>query len=86
MITIHKYPFQIRNIIRIKMPRIFKILKVECQRQTPCIWAMVDLDAEEMEVVLTCYGTGEPIHHDWNDHVATFQEGPYVWHLFRNAQ
>lgn len=65
------------------MPVGAEIISVQMQNGTPCIWAIVPLGAPtELRSFITI-GTG----HDFEDaftgwHIATYQTGPYVWHVF----
>ena len=85
--TIHKYPLPTTDFPRVTMPGYPRILKVECQRGEPFIWALVRPDATPIEHRFRIFGTGHPVAE--NDivglaHVATFQQGSCVWHVFGN--
>lgn len=81
MMTIYKYPFAIEDRFVLRMPAGTRILHVETQGGTPCLWALVDTTHHEVGWVFRIYGTGHPIA-EAGDHVATFQQGPFVWHMF----
>ena len=82
--TIYKYPFAVNDEVTILMPDGAKILHVDCQAGLPCVWAMVDPNKPEVPQHFYIFGTGhlipELFGHD--NHVATFQQGPFVWHMF----
>ena len=81
--TIWKFTFDISDSISVPMPKGADILSVEVQGGVPCIWALVDPDAEKEARKFLLYGTGHPIDGMSADrYVATFQQGPFVWHLF----
>jgi hypothetical protein len=86
VITIYKYPFPIHDSFTLEVPDNFKILKVEVQHYTPCIWMMVAVDRPKITIKFRLYGTGHKVESDWDDHVATFQQGNFVWHLFRDMK
>ena len=81
--TIWKFPFAICKLIEIEMPQDARILHVECQQVTPCIWALVDPDAPKVARRFRLLGTGHhAIREDLGCHLGTFQQGPFVWHIF----
>lgn len=83
MKTIYKYPL-IQNSVRItiEMPDNAKILLVEKQGTTTCLWALIDSDASIRTYKFRIFGTGGVVPEDIVDHVWSWQDGPYVWHLF----
>ena len=44
---IFKYELKVSDIQFVSMPKGAKLLKVQTQRATPCIWALVDPDKEK---------------------------------------
>jgi hypothetical protein len=81
--TIYKYPFGIDDRFAMQMPVGAEILHAEMQGGTPCLWALVDSEAPR-ELAFRLFGTGHPFPEDVAlAHVSTFQQGPFVWHLFR---
>jgi hypothetical protein len=84
--TIHKYPFHIYDRETVCMPEGAKILKIEMQRDVPFLWALVDTEAAPIDHHFLVFGTGRPIGRDLRlgGHVATFQAGPFVWHVFED--
>jgi hypothetical protein len=83
--TIYKYPFPVTDEINIEMPRDAQILSVQFQGHTACMWAMVVPERKMVMRHFRIFGTGHPIEMEpQNDlvHVATFQQPPFVWHLF----
>ena len=84
--VIYKYQFQIADEFSIEMPFEAIILHVDVQGGVPCIWAMVDPDAEKVQRKFRIIGTGR--RHEstlaFKPHIATFQMPPYVWHLFED--
>lgn len=88
MKTIHKYVLQISASQPVVMPRGAKILTVQSQGHTPCIWALVDPDEVAEMRIIEIYGTGDPIHALPNgkgrQYIGTFQikNGESVFHAF----
>lgn len=86
MPTVHKYPFEVAKRFDLELPGGATILRAECQRTQPCLWALVDTEEPPERVSFHLYGTGDAIDPgdaEGLEHVDTFQQGPYVWHLFR---
>jgi len=87
---IYKYEFEIGDFVEIDFPKTSTILKIECQGNQPCLWAMVDVgeisdpsrlmgDKQKFRI----FGTGHPIPVNFDGkHIATFQQDPFVWHMF----
>jgi hypothetical protein len=69
---------------KIEMPKDASILEIQTQKETPCIWAICDPEAEKETRTFVVKGTGhvynfmeEPLIY-----LGTFQEGRLVWHVF----
>jgi hypothetical protein len=82
MTTIWKFPIPIRDDISIIMPVGARVLHVGCQLGHPCMWATVDPDAPPAARNFRVLGTGHRFRGDERQHVGTFQQGTFVWHLF----
>jgi hypothetical protein len=93
MKTIWKYSTlvdsQFKDKIEIEMPKNAEILCVQRDGKTgiPCIWAIVDTDAEKETRYFELFGTGIKIHSDMGierKYVGTYQyqRGEFVGHLF----
>lgn len=84
MKSIWKFPFEITGEQKIFMPRTAKILSVQVQHGTPCIWALVDTDEQKTERTFIVHGTGHPCSCDASEFIGTFQisGGALVFHLF----
>lgn len=86
MRTIYKYPFQVEDVVTQFMPMGSEILAVQVQGDIPCIWAIVDPEAELEVRRFQLYGTGHTmdIAVTQDQHVGTFQllGGRFVGHLF----
>lgn len=90
---IFKYEVKIADQFEIKMPKGADILNVQMQKEVPCIWAMVDTEAEEETRCFRVIGTGNPIpefdesskmrYKRGYKYIGTFLQynGALVWHL-----
>jgi hypothetical protein len=87
MLTIYKYPFQIADRFELTLPTDRKVLHADVQPGTgPCLWVMVNPHSAEEVVTFHVFGTGmeiDPEEVGKNEFVSTFQQPPFVWHLFR---
>ena len=79
--TVWKFPFRLDDSIVLEMPEGAEILMVDCQQGQPCMWARVNPDAPKKNYIFFLCGTGHPAPS--GDHVASFQQGPFVWHVFK---
>jgi hypothetical protein len=81
--NVYKYPFEVDDRVRIEFPIGYKILLVEHQQRAgDCIWALVDPKAERKTELFIITGTGQPVPEHVN-HIASWQSGPFVWHMWR---
>lgn len=91
MRTIHKYPFSIKDKFTVAIPKFSRVIHVEVQgEQGPCMWAEVDTEQPLVDYPFRVYSAGHEIpERDMRlsliQHVATFQQHPFVWHLYRDA-
>lgn len=92
MLTIWKFPFEINDDVEIEMPMGARILHVDMQNGSPCMWALVSSEAEKQKRRFLIFGTGHELPQappfEPNDirayHVGSFQmaDGQLVWHVF----
>jgi hypothetical protein len=61
MKTIYKYELKITDIQSIEMPIGAEILSAGLQKQTPCIWALVEDENKLQNRIIEVLGTGNPI-------------------------
>lgn len=86
MKAIWKFVF-ILDTTDISMPRGAKFLHVSLQAGEPCLWAIVDPQADKVRRLIRVRGTGYEIPDgDSELHIGTFQQGPYVWHVFDRGE
>ena len=88
MKSIWKFPIEITDEQKVFMPRTAKILSVQVQQGTPCVWALVDTEEQKTERTLVVHGTGHPCVCDSSEFVGTFQVagGSLVFHLFEKKE
>ena len=82
MRTIFKFPFIPRDEFKITMPKGADVLHVALQGDQPCIWAAVDNEEDQEPRDFRLVGTGHPLPPVEYLYVGTFQQPPFVWHLF----
>jgi hypothetical protein len=75
--VVYKYP-----VDEVKMPRGAKVVHVGEQGGKPFLWALVDPDQPEEERTFIVLGTGQAVNGELWSHVGTFQQPPFVWHVF----
>lgn len=89
MKTIYKYPFEIKDVVELRMQKGAKLLSVQDQKGAACAWALVDPTAELENRKLRIFGTGHPVPEEELvnlEYFTTFQmhydRGDLVWHVF----
>lgn len=84
--TIWKFPIPCEDIFKLDLPLGAKVLTVQTQIGTPCIWVLVDPEMEETPYWFRLAGTGHPLDPvESETYVGTFQlrDGALVFHLFQ---
>lgn len=84
--TIWKYPLQVVDQQTVFMPAGAKLLDVQMQAGTPCVWALVPAQSNAQEAVeIRIHGTGHRFDAERYEHIGTFQMngGSLVFHAFR---
>jgi hypothetical protein len=67
----------------IEMPKGAEILKLMVQDSfNVCIWAKVDPEMEIESRRFEVIGTGHPFNDTNKQYIGTYQDGPFVWHIF----
>ena len=85
MQSIWKFPLGVSAAIDIRMPVGARILCVQAQFGTPCIWALVDIDAPKLVArTFYTYCTGHQHEAMTGVYVGTYQleGGALVFHVF----
>ncbi len=86
MTTIWKFLLEVTDTQDVKMPRGARILTVDVQHGTPCLWALVDGEQPRESRHIQMYGTGHSFDPVPSDYIGTFQlsGGSLVFHVFEN--
>lgn len=81
--TIWKFVLAEGSLQKIRMPKDAKVLTVQMQHGTACLWVLVDPVANEEDRWFRVYGTGHDIQ-DEGTYIGTFQMkgGLYIFHVF----
>lgn len=69
----------------IMMPIGAEILTMQLQNGKPCIWALVDPEAEKSIREIEIHGTGHDISYTdiiQRKYIGTYQVEPFVFHVF----
>jgi len=92
MRKIYKYTIETTDVQTIKVPKLAGVnsfteqfLKVDVQKEKPCIWCLVDTMEEEQEITLHVVGTGNPMPLLSKDNYLgsyMLYNGELVFHLF----
>jgi hypothetical protein len=87
MKTIWKFTLALTDSQRIEMPEETEILTVQLQGETIQLWAVVDLHEPAKTEMRTfeIHGTGNPISDGMREYIGTFQQPPFVWHVFERV-
>lgn len=84
--SIYKYELRVDDEQIVQLPRGAQVLCVQTQRERPCLWCLVDVDAPIEPRTFRIYGTGHPFDRDPLDtrYIGTFQlrGGQLVFHVF----
>ena len=83
MQMIYKYKLEFQPIQIVKLP-LKRILTIQIQDGTPCLWALVDTEAPEVPMQIRMAGTGTHDAHDFDKlrFISTTQYGAFVLHWF----
>jgi hypothetical protein len=84
MKSIYKYPL-LAYVDRqqVQLPVGAEIVHVEQQNGVPTLWALVTSDPlwpTEFRTILFV-GTGHTLPGEHHDHIGSYTEGPFVWHV-----
>ena len=79
---IWKYPFEITDLFDLLLPLGARVLSVGMQGEQPCLWAMVEPSNTPEARSFAVVGTGHPLPSGTATYLDTFQQPPFVWHLF----
>ena len=71
------------NTVQVDMPKGAEIICVQAQREIPCVWALVDPEAQLETRYFYIAATGDDVPGGGRYVGTVFQhDGAYVWHIF----
>ena len=89
MKEVWKFPLEVTDLQKIRMPKNSILLTVQAQREVPCLWALVETDKESEERFIRITGektgkegeerfiriagTGHPVLEKISRYIGTFQ-------------
>jgi hypothetical protein len=87
--TIYKYPVVMSADYDVILPEAHRVIHVDWQGGMgaglePQMWVEVDTDSAMRPFAFAIVGTGHPVP-DGMEHVGTWQEPPFVWHLYEHS-
>lgn len=86
--TIYKYPLDITDIQKIEVPAcpdfMPKILCVQLQNETPCLWVEVPVVKQFTTLKIQTYGTGHTIRSNKQQYIGTYQIRGLVFHVYKD--
>lgn len=83
MRTIYKYEIEILDIQAISPPFGARFIHAGLDpQQQPCLWAEVETENCPEPIAVFVVGTGNPIPQKAVHHVGSFNQGPFVWHIY----
>lgn len=82
--SIWKFQLPVTDDIQLELPKDAQILSVQVQNEIPCIWALVDVNAEKETRNFKIFGTGHKVCSENLVFIGTFQMlgGGLIFHLF----
>ena len=87
MLTVYKYPLEIKDRQIIEMPSYADILSVGLDPSGKlCLWALVNTASYLWDEEIAIYGTGNPIDTNEDESlgfIGSVRDGPFMWHVFR---
>lgn len=88
--TIWKFNLETTDYQTISMPKDAEILTVQTQGNTPCVWALVNPEAEKEDRNFEVFGTGHKVPVDMGvmrEYVDTYQldGGSLIFHVFERT-
>ncbi len=84
--SIWKFPLEIQSLQLVPMPKGARLLSVQVQGGTICLWAEVDLDASEILRHIWMPGTGHDLYDGDTTFIGTVQTPPFVWHVYDGGE
>jgi hypothetical protein len=82
---VYKYEIKIEDFFELYLPKDAKLLTIQTQNDKPCVWFLVNPEAEKEKRYFRLAGTGHEIEKEFEhqlEYAGTFQLGSFVGHLF----
>lgn len=86
MKTIWKFSLKVLDEQVVSMPEGARVLCVQMQNGTPCLWAEVPRGVKSAPSVFHIYGTDHPLPDDPGTYIGTVQDGSLVWHVYQGGK
>lgn len=83
--TIWKYQLNIVSLQNINLAADAKILSVDIQNNTLCLWALTNPNAPTTYRTIEIVGTGMEVSPYQKRFIGTVQMGVLVWHVFERT-
>jgi hypothetical protein len=87
--TIWKFPLEVTESQLVRLPVGAKVLSVQTQLESPCLWALVNPEVEKESRIFYTFGTGHEVRILGGrlEFVDTYQlaEGALVFHVFEGV-
>lgn len=85
--TIWKFQLKTVAVQAVSMPPDAKILSVQDQYGIPCLWAVLDPDAQTVQRCIEIFGTGHEVPTAERNYIGTVQDADgFVWHVFERLK
>lgn len=85
MKTIWKFQLKVDDFQTLEIPKDSKLLAVQTQGETPCLWALVSPENQRESIEIMTIGTGHPVEKDFKGkYLGTYQlfGGVLIFHVF----
>lgn len=81
---IWKFPIELTDIQLVELPAGAKMLDIQVQHGSLCLWALCDENAPKKKRKIAIYGTGHDVLENLVAYISTFQlsGGVLVYHAF----
>lgn len=89
MRVIHKFPLRRARVQDIFIPKDAVILTVQVQRGVPCLWVLLDPNANDTSLrEIVIIGTGQEFPENGLKYIGTFQlhDSSLIFHVFEHKE